>query len=80
MASLALIVGLIFLVVLLSGPTIFIISKYRLLPRIIVQILAIIIIGLGLWWTTIVVTPIRLLGLLTAYLGWRAIKNSRSEA
>lgn len=75
MASLALIVGLIFLVVLLSGPTIFFISKYHLLPRIIVQILAIATICLGLWWTTIVVTPIRLLGLLTAYLGWRAIKN-----
>jgi len=80
MASLALIVGLIFLVVLLSGPTIFLISKYGLLPKTIIQILAIVTICLGLWWTTIVVTPIRLLGLLTAYLGWRAIKNSISEA
>lgn len=80
MASLAVIVGLIFLIVFLSGPTIFLISKYHLLPRIIVKILAIFTICLGLWWTTIVVTPIRLIGLLTAYFGWRAIKNSRSDA
>lgn len=75
MASLAIIVGIIFLVVLLSGPIIYLISKYHLLPKIIIQILAIITICVGLWWTAIIVTPIRFLGLFTSYLAWKAIKT-----
>jgi hypothetical protein len=80
MASLAIIVGLIFLTVILSGPTVYLLSKIKILPRIIIQFLSILIFALGLWWIMIVVTPIRWLGLIPIYFGWLANKNSRSGA
>lgn len=78
MASLALIVGLIFLTVILSGPMVFLLSKYKILPRFIIQILSVGVIFLGLWWMFIVVTPIRFLGLFTAYLGCISFRGKHS--
>lgn len=79
MASLAIIVCVIFLVVLLSGPIVFILSKFTLFPKTIIQLLSMITIIVGLWWFMIMVTPVRFIGILSAYFGWRAIQNSRME-
>jgi hypothetical protein len=80
MASLALIVGIIFLIVVLSGPILYIIAKINILPYFIIDILAVIVLGLGLWWAFIIPTFIRFLGLLTALLGWKAMMLSRKDA
>lgn len=80
MASLALLVSLIFLTVIFSGPIVFILSKYSVLPKTIIQLLSLLTIILGLWWFTITIMPVNFMGLLTAYFGWRAIQNSRIDA
>lgn len=80
MASLALIVAILFLFVLISGPLVYILSKFKFIPRILIIIISIPIILFGLWWTFIVPTPIRFIGLFSAYLAWLSIQNSRNVA
>jgi hypothetical protein len=80
MASLALVVAIIFLVVILSGPLLYLIAKINIVPYIIIDILGILVIGLGLWWTFTIPTFIRFLGLLTVLLGWKAMMLSRKDA
>jgi hypothetical protein len=75
MASLALIVALIFLGLLIIGPTVVLLNKIAIIPKFIIWLLAIFSIFYGLWWIFIVVTPIRWIGLLPIYCGWLAIKT-----
>jgi len=79
-ASLAIIVAIIFLIVLLSGPAIYLIAKLNILPQFIIDILSVIIIFIGLWWIVIIPTFIRFIGLLTALLAWKAMMLSRKSA
>lgn len=79
MASLALLVTILFFATILSGPLAFFLSKINIIPKIIVYIIAIFSIILGLWWVIVVPTFIRYLGLLSVLLGYAAINNSSSR-
>jgi hypothetical protein len=75
-ASLAIIVSLIFLVVLLLGPTTYLLSRFNFVPQFIIWIMGIFCIVIGIWWFFVLpVNIIRFIGLLTAYLGWLAISS-----
>lgn len=77
MASLALIVGLIFLTVLLSGPLVLIISYCKFIPTIIVEIFSLLVILLGLWWIFTLTTSIGFIGLIPIVCGIKAISHRR---
>lgn len=77
MASLALIVGLIFLVVLLFGPFVLLLSYFRRIPNILVYILGLISIGIGLWWFSILTTSIGFVGFVPILCGIKAINYRR---
>jgi hypothetical protein len=75
MASLAVIVGLLFLTVLISGPLCFILSKIKIIPNLIINILSILVILIGVWWFCLPIGPIRYVGILTALLGYYSIRS-----
>lgn len=76
MASLALVVTIIYLFVVLIGPLTFLLSKIKIVPPLIIQLMGLLSIVLGIWWLTILPGNITgLLAILTIYLGWRGIKN-----
>ena len=75
MASLAFIVALMFLVVLLSGPLCFVISKIPFVPNWIKIILGFLTIFIGAWWFLLPIGPIRFIGILTALLGFYSIRT-----
>jgi hypothetical protein len=81
MASLALLVSLIFLSVILLGPATFLLSKSRFIPSFIIWIMGVLCIVVGIWWFLILpFTIIGLFGLLTTYLGWLAIQSKDRRA
>ena len=81
MASLALLVSLIFLSVILLGPATFLLSKSRFVPSFIIWIMGVLSIVIGIWWFLILpFTIIGLFGLLTTYLGWLAIQSKDRRA
>lgn len=76
MASLALLVSLIFLSIVLLGPATFLLSKSKFIPSFIIWIMGLFSIVLGIWWFLILpLNIIGFLGLFTAYLGWLAIQS-----
>jgi len=75
MASLALLVTLIFLFVALLGPATWLLSKSRFIPRFIIYIMGILSILIGIYWCFLPVNLLKVFGLLTAYLGWIAIQS-----
>jgi len=75
MASLALVVTLIFLGMVFFGPIVLLLSKINILPHILIQFLSILCVIYGLWWIITLVTPIRWLGLLPIYCAYLAIKS-----
>jgi hypothetical protein len=77
MASLALIAGLIFLVVLISGPLVFLLSKLPFVPRWLSNCLAILTIFIGVWWFLLPISIVRYIGLLTALLGFWSLRKPK---
>jgi hypothetical protein len=75
MASLALMAGLIFLIVLFSGPICFILSKISFIPKWIILILGFLTMFVGVWWFLLPVGPIRYIGIVTGLLGFYSIKS-----
>lgn len=75
MASLALLVGLIFVVVLLSGPICFILSKISIIPNWIINILGVITILIGIWWLCLPIGPIKYVAILTILLGFLSMRS-----
>lgn len=75
MASLALVVGLMFLTVVLLGPLTWLLSKCHLVPKLIIWIMGLLSILIGMYWFFLPVNILKFFGLLTAYLGWRAIDS-----
>jgi hypothetical protein len=73
-ASLAIIVSIIFLTMMLFGPLVLLLSKINILPTIIIQLLSVVCILYGFWWIITLVTPIRWLGLLPIYCAYLATK------
>jgi hypothetical protein len=79
MASLALLVTIIFLGMLLFGPLLLLLNKLNIFPKIIIQFLSIICAIYGLWWIITLVTPIRWLGLFPIYCAYLAIKSKEAR-
>lgn len=75
MASLALLVALMFLFVVLLGPATWLLSKSRFIPRFVIYIMGFLSIVIGIYWCFLPVNLLRFFGLLTAYLGWVAIDS-----
>jgi hypothetical protein len=75
MASLALLVSLMFLFVVLLGPATWLLSKSRFIPRFIIWIMGLASIFIGIYWFFLPVNVLKIFGLLTAYLGWVAIQS-----
>lgn len=75
MASLALLVSLMLLFVILLGPATWLLSKSRFIPNFIIWIMGLLSIAVGIYWFFLPVNFLRFFGLLTAYLGWLAIKS-----
>jgi hypothetical protein len=80
MASLALIVSLMLLFILISGPLIFLITKLNFLPILLTNILAAIILLIGLWWIITIPTFARYFSLPTIYFSWLSIKIQAKAA
>jgi hypothetical protein len=74
-ASLALLVTIIFLGMILFGPLLLLINKLNIFPKTIIQLLSVVCAIYGLWWTLTLVTPIRWLGLLPIYCAYLATKS-----
>ena len=79
MASLALLVAIIFLGMILVGPLLLLINKLNIFPKIIIQLLSVVCAIYGLWWTLTLVTPIRWLGLLPIYCAYIATKSKEAR-
>jgi len=76
MASLALMVAIIFLSVIFSGPTIYLIGLVA--PRFVTAFLSIPVVLLGVWWLCVVPTwPVNLLGLLPIICCYFAVFKRR---
>jgi hypothetical protein len=73
MASLALIVSLIFLSVLIIGPLSYLISCFSWMPKLIIWLLAALTIFIGLWALFIPVPLFRILGLIDLAIGLRIL-------
>jgi hypothetical protein len=71
MASLALLVSAMFIVVLLVGPLSYLLTKIINLPSWIIYLLAIANIGIGLWWLLLPIPNIRFIGLIDILIGWK---------
>lgn len=77
MASLALVVSLIFLVVLLSGPVAALFAVLRL-PRLAI-LFGLAAAASGLWWAYVAPTSIGVVGLISFALGVLAANNGREQ-
>ena len=73
MASLALMVSLLFMGILIIGPVVRLVNTF--LPSIIANLLSIVCIVYGSWWLFMVPTFIRWIGLWPIYCGWVAWKK-----
>ena len=77
MASLALVVTLMFLGILFVGPIIYVVCLLPFLPKLLKQLLAIISIGLGIYWLFLPVSVMRLIGLLPVFCGLKILDNCK---
>lgn len=73
MASLALIVSLIFFSMLMIGPVSLCLAYMKRVPTVIVQIISLISISFGLWWIFTLSTSIGIVGLVPVICGMKAI-------
>jgi hypothetical protein len=78
MASLALLVAIMFVSVLLIGPLCYIISLFEWMPKLIIYPLSAVTICIGLWWLFLPVPNIRYMGLVPIYLGYLSIRNKNN--
>ncbi len=69
MASLALVVGLMFLFSIMSGPLSYLLSKFSWIPKVFVWILAILNIGIGVWWILLPIGFVKYIGLSNICFG-----------
>jgi hypothetical protein len=79
MASLALLVGLIFLSVLLIGPISIFTCRFKFVPNFIAYVLAIVNIVLGMWWFLLPITAIRYVGIIPVFCGYMIINQRKTK-
>lgn len=77
MVGLALIVGIIFLTVILSGPLVLILSYIKFIPTLVIDILSLLTILLGIWWIFTLTTSVGFFGLVPIICGSKAISGRR---
>ena len=73
MASLALVVSLIFLSLILIGPITYIIAQFEWIPTLIKYLLGIACAGIGLWAIFIPVPLFRILGIINFSIGVKVL-------
>ena len=79
MASLALMVAIIFLGVLLIGPIGVGISHIKFIPNFIAYLFAILSILVGMWWFLLPTTGIRYLGIIPVFCGYYIINHRKTK-
>lgn len=79
MESLALVASLLFLVVLFIGPICYGLSFVSMIPNWIVYILSIFTGFVGLWWISLPLNIIRLLGIIPLYLAYISVMRVQNR-
>lgn len=79
MASLALLVSLIFIIVLLIGPLSYVLSLFDWMPRFIVWVLGLSCIFVGIWWFLLPIPAIRYYGLVDVFIGLKIVLGSSKK-
>lgn len=79
MASLALIVSIIFLSLIILGPLSYIVSKFNCIPNTIKYLLGILCGAIGLWAIFIPVPLFRILGLINFSIGIKIILDTNKK-
>lgn len=80
MASLALLVTILFLIVLFIGPATYILSRCRIIPKIITDILGLLSILIGIWFILLPIPSTRFLGLIPIFLGYKSIQRGHNAS
>lgn len=75
MISLALLVSIIVLIVLISGPICFVMSGYDIIPTWFVVIVSSLTMLIGLWFFCLSIPAIRYIGVVSILLGGLSINN-----
>lgn len=79
MASLALMVSVIVLFILFSGPAVFLLQKNKIISNTIIYVFGIITIFSGLWFCSLPIPAIRYAGLFSALLAGLAIMERQQK-
>lgn len=79
MASLALMAGIIFLIVLVIGPISYVLSLFSWMPKLIVWLLGLCCIFVGVWWFLLPIPAIRYYGLVDVFIGVKIVLNSSKK-
>jgi hypothetical protein len=77
MGSLALIVGLIFILVIISGPATLFICRFNFIPNFIAYFLSIVCSILGIWWLLLPISAVRYLGIIPILCAYYVINNRK---
>ena len=76
MASLAILVSLIFIFVIIIGPLSYLLSLFDWMPRFIVWLLGLSCIFIGVWWFLLPIPAIRYYGLVDIFIGLKIVLGS----
>ena len=79
MASLALIVSLMFLAALLIGPITYLISLFSWVPKLVIGIFSLICLFIGIYSLLVPVPLFRILGLIDIAIGLRVLLSKRKN-
>jgi hypothetical protein len=77
MASLAILVSILFLIVILIGPMCYILTSFEWMPKWIVWTFGLISIIIGGWWLCLPLPIVRFIGLLPIFLGIKIIQRKK---
>lgn len=80
MASLAMVVALMFLVALLIGPLCYLLSMIRIIPNWMIWILGMLTMFIGAYWFILPVGIVRFVGLFDILLGFLSIRKRNTNA
>ena len=79
MASLALVVALMFMTVLLIGPLSYVLSSIKLVPNWIVWIISLLSMFVGAYWFVLPTGILRFVGLMSIGLGYLALRKRNNN-
>lgn len=80
MASLALVVALMFMAALLIGPLSYLLSSFKIVPNWIVWIISIFAMFVGAYWFILPTGILRFVGLFSLYLGYLSLRKRIDHA